>query len=107
MNDIIRKVNNVRVGNQLAAIQSSVQPMFIEFVRKESVKGLDDKIVDYYTDEEWTDDEGIPVDTGINNSDIEGARDEESMDSTEMELQSVRNKERKKDELEEDDDSDY
>ena len=81
--------------------------MFIEFARKESVKGLDDKIVEYYTEEEWTDDNGIPVDTGINNSDIEGVGDKESMDSTEMELQAVRNKERKKNESEEDDDSDY
>ena len=107
VNDIIRKVNSVRVGNQLAAIQSSVRPMYIEFVRKESVKGLDEKRVEYSTDEEWTDDEKIPVDTGINNSDIEGVRDEESMDSTERELQSVRDKERKKNDSEEDDDSDY
>ena len=70
----------------------SVRPMYIEFVRKVSIKGLDDEITEYYTDEEWTNDEVLPDDTGINNSNIEGARDGESIDSTEMKLQEVRNK---------------
>ena len=52
VNDIIRSINNVLVGNKLLAIKSSVQPMYIEFVRKVSVKVLDDEITKYYTDEE-------------------------------------------------------
>ena len=92
VNDIIRSINNVLVGDKLWAIKSSVRPMYIEFVRKISVKVLDDEAIEYYTDEEWMNSKEIPDDTGINNSDIELGGEGESMDSTEMELQKIRDK---------------
>ena len=52
VNDIIRTINNVQVGNELTTQQSSVQPMYIEFVRKVLVKVLDDEAIKYYTDED-------------------------------------------------------
>ena len=62
----------------------------MNFFRKVSVKVLYEEVTEYYTDKERMNDEGIPDDTGINNSDIELGGEGESIDSTEMELQEIR-----------------
>ena len=105
--DIIRTINGKRVGDNLSTIQSPVRPMYIKFVRMVSVEVLEDKATEYYTDEEWMNSEEIPGDTGINNSDIESVGEGESMDSTEMELKKIREKDKKKKDEKEDDDSNY
>ena len=58
-----------------------------------SVKVIEDEVTEYYTDEEWMNDKEIPDDTGINNSDIELDGEGESIESTEMELKEIREKE--------------
>ena len=51
--------------------------------------------------------EEIPDDTGINNSEIESGGEGESMDSTEIKQQKIREKDKKKKGEKEDDDSNY
>ena len=105
--DIIRTINGKRVGDTLSAIQSSVRPMYIEFVRMVSVEVLEDEATECYTDEEGRNSEDIPNNTGIINSDIESVNGGESMDSTEMELQKIKEKDKKKKDEKDDDNSNY
>ena len=105
--DIIRAINGERVGNGLSALQSPVQPMYIEFSRMVLVKLLEDEATEYYTDEEGRDSEDISNNTCINNSDIESFDGEESMELTEMELRKIKEKDKKNKEEKDDDDNNY
>ena len=77
----------VRVAEEKEAARLAEEQRLQEKAAAEAPRLAEEQVAAAEADEEWTDDEVIPVDTGINNSDIEGAGDGESIDSTEMELQ--------------------
>merc|ERR1712238_248992 len=71
INDTISVKNGERVGNDISALQSPNRPLYIEFSRTGSVEVIEDERIEYYSDEELMNSEGIPNETGIDNSDIE------------------------------------
>ena len=107
INDTIIVVNGERVGNDLSTLQSPKRPLCIEFSRTVSVEVIKDEATEYYTDEELTNSEDIPNETGINNSNIESFDRGDSMESTEVELRKIRKKETENEQEEDNDDRDY
>ena len=72
-----------------------------------AVEVIEDETIEYYTDEELMNSEDIPNETGIDNSDIESFDGNESMESTEVDLRNIREKETENEEEEDENDREY
>ena len=95
-------MNNEKVGDDLKFIKSQVRPLYVELTRKVQVEIIadeeEDERTEHYTEEEWTDCEEIPAQTGFNNIDSGLTDGDKSTDSAEAELREIETKRKEEEE---------